>query len=97
MNKLFGKAKQAPPASDSIQKLRETLDMLEKREKYLEKKIVTELDQARKLASTKNRRGMHRTPYTKQIKIVWFAKFQFFANFPSISLHYSECALFGPI
>jgi charged multivesicular body protein 4 len=57
MNKLFGKAKQAPPPSESIQKLRETLDMLEKREKYLEKKIVTELDQARKLASTKNRRA----------------------------------------
>lgn len=64
MNKLFGKAKQAPPPSESIQKLRETLDMLEKREKYLEKKIVTELDQARKLATSKNRRGVYTMLFT---------------------------------
>jgi len=35
---LFGKAKKAPTAKDSIMKLRETIEMLEKRETYLQKK-----------------------------------------------------------
>ena len=82
MNKLFGKAKSAPPPSESIQKLRETLDMLEKREKYLEKKIVTELDQARKLASSKNRRGRFISDIESKLnclirKISIFRKFSF--------------------
>eukprot|EP00126_Sphaerothecum_destruens_P009590 Sdes_comp20543_c0_seq1m15250 len=52
---LFSKAKKAPPAKESIQKLRETLELLEKRENYLEKKIENELLVAKKNAS-KNKR-----------------------------------------
>ena len=54
--KLFGKAKKAPPPSESIQKLRDTLTTLEKREDYLQKKCDMEMENARKNAS-KNRRG----------------------------------------
>eukprot|EP01135_Chromosphaera_perkinsii_P009621 Nk52_evm71s1810 gene=Nk52_evmTU71s1810 len=52
---LFGKAKKAPPAKDSIQKLRETMELLEKREQFLEKKIENELKTAKTNAS-KNKR-----------------------------------------
>jgi len=45
---LFGKAKKAPTAKDSIMKLRETIEMLEKRETYLQKKIDHELEEAKK-------------------------------------------------
>lgn len=56
---LFGKAKaaQATP-KDAIVKLRESLDMLEKREKYLETKINNELKIAKDNA-TKNKRGVN--------------------------------------
>jgi len=53
---LFGKAKKAPTAKDSIMKLRETIEMLDKREQYLQKKIDHELEEAKKNAS-KNKRG----------------------------------------
>lgn len=56
INRLFGKAQTAPPPSESIKRLRETLEMLEKREKYLEKKVDTELDTAKKNVG-KNKRG----------------------------------------
>jgi len=36
---LFGKKKAAPSPKESIAKLRETVDMLEKREQYLQKKM----------------------------------------------------------
>jgi hypothetical protein len=54
---LFGKAKttKASP-KDAIVRLRETLEMLEKREKYLETKITNELKFA-KANAQKNRRG----------------------------------------
>ncbi len=35
---LFGKKKAAPSPKESITKLRETVDMLEKREQFLQKK-----------------------------------------------------------
>ncbi|KAI9340658.1 Snf7-domain-containing protein [Zopfochytrium polystomum] len=54
---LFGKAKAAKVApKDAIVKLRETLEMLEKREKYLETRIENELKVARANA-TKNKRA----------------------------------------
>jgi len=53
---LFGKVKKAPTAKDSIMKLRETIEMLEKRETYLQKKIDHELDEAKKNAA-KNKRA----------------------------------------
>jgi hypothetical protein len=56
MMRLFGKPKQAPSPADAIQRLRETLELLEKREKYLEKKIENELALAKKNAK-QNKRG----------------------------------------
>jgi charged multivesicular body protein 4A/B len=53
---LFGKAKQTATPKDAIIKLRESLEMLEKREKYLDTKIAAELSTA-KLNATKNKRG----------------------------------------
>eukprot|EP00128_Syssomonas_multiformis_P011788 Colp12_sorted_trinity150504_noHs@31679 len=52
---LFGKAKKAPAPKDSIQKLRGALEMLEKREEYLEKKVTNEQNIAKANAS-KNKR-----------------------------------------
>ncbi|KAI9276210.1 Snf7-domain-containing protein [Sporodiniella umbellata] len=55
MNLFFGKAKSKTTAKDAIYKLRETLDMLEKRQSFLEIKAENELKTA-KLNATKNRR-----------------------------------------
>ncbi len=55
--KLFGRAKKAPTPKDSIQKLRETLEMLEKREEFLQKKMDREIVIAKQNA-TKNKRGL---------------------------------------
>jgi len=46
---LFGKAKKVPTAQESIMKLKDTLEVLEKREKYLETKIEKELTEAKKM------------------------------------------------
>jgi len=54
---LFGKAKAKPSATDTIQRLRDTLDLLDKREKYLQKKADNEMVEARKNAQ-KNKRGL---------------------------------------
>jgi hypothetical protein len=55
---LFGKAKAAKTTpKDAIVRLRESLDMLEKREKYLQTKIDSELTVA-KANATKNKRGL---------------------------------------
>jgi len=66
---LFGKAKTAKASpKDAIVRLRETLEMLEKREKYLETKIGNELKFA-KANAQKNRRGAlhcHPTNRTNQ-------------------------------
>lgn len=56
MNLFFGKAKPRTTAKDAIYKLRETLDMLEKRQTFLETKAENELKSA-KLNATKNKRG----------------------------------------
>jgi charged multivesicular body protein 4 len=55
---LFGKAKKTTveTTKDSIIKLRETLEMLDKREKFLESKIDNEVKIA-KANVTKNKRG----------------------------------------
>ncbi|RUP43055.1 Snf7 family [Jimgerdemannia flammicorona] len=55
MNLFFGKAKAKPTAKDSIIKLRETLQMLEKRQAFLETKAENEYKIA-KLNATKNKR-----------------------------------------
>ena len=52
-----GKKKEQPPTTqEAIQKLRSTEDLLQKKSDFLEKKIDTEVELARKNAS-KNRRG----------------------------------------
>lgn len=55
---LFGgkKGADAPTASEAIQKLRETEEMLVKKQDFLEKKITQELMTAKK-NGTKNKRG----------------------------------------
>jgi len=54
---LFEKKKQAPPPKESIAKLRETLDMLEKREQFLQKKMDKEVGEAKKYMQQKNKRA----------------------------------------
>ncbi|KJE92915.1 hypothetical protein CAOG_03797 [Capsaspora owczarzaki ATCC 30864] len=55
--RLFGKPKPAAPVPrDAIQHLRETIETLEKREKFLEKKMEAELETAKRLVS-KNKKG----------------------------------------
>ena len=54
--KVFGKAKKAPSIQESVQKLSETLLLLEKREDYLQKKVQTELQTAKANATT-NKKG----------------------------------------
>jgi len=54
---LFGKKKQAPAPKDSIAKLRETLDMLEKREQFLQKKCDQQTVEAKKFMAAKNKRA----------------------------------------
>jgi len=54
---LFGKKKTAPPPKESISKLRETLDMLEKREQFLQKKIDGQTAEAKKFMQQKNKRA----------------------------------------
>lgn len=55
--KVFGgKKENAPTTGEAIQKLRETENMLLKKQEFLEKKIELELDTARK-NGTKNKRG----------------------------------------
>lgn len=61
--KLFGsggKGEKAPNPQDAIQKLRETEDMLSKKQEFLEKKIEAELLTAKK-NGTKNKRGTYYT------------------------------------
>ena len=53
---MGGKGDKAPTAGQAIQKLRETEEMLVKKQEFLEKKIAQEIDIARK-NGTKNKRG----------------------------------------
>ncbi|DAZ96986.1 TPA: hypothetical protein N0F65_012118 [Lagenidium giganteum] len=60
---LFGR-KAAPPTrvgpqatADTIRKLREQLDTLEKRESHIEKKILLQLEEAKKKSAAKDKRG----------------------------------------
>jgi len=55
--KLFGKAKKAPSAKESIARLKDTIEMLEKREAYLQKKIEREITIA-KQNGTKNKKKL---------------------------------------
>lgn len=58
LGKIFGggKGAKAPSTQEAIQKLRETEEMLTKKQEHLEKKIEQELQTAKK-NGTKNKRG----------------------------------------
>jgi len=55
--KLFGKAKKGPSPQEGITKMHETLEMLEKREAYLQSKINHEIAEAKKHMANKNKRA----------------------------------------
>jgi hypothetical protein len=57
MFSLFKKPQAAPPPQEAISRLKNTLETLEKREAYLEKRAQAEMDAARKLVHQKNKRG----------------------------------------
>lgn len=59
-SKVFGGKKEPTPLStaDAIQKLRETEDMLIKKQDFLENKIEIEIQTAKK-HGTKNKRGIY--------------------------------------
>lgn len=55
--KLFHK-KKTPSPQESIMKLRETSEMLEKREAFLQQKVDAETMKAKQMLQAKNKRGM---------------------------------------
>jgi len=55
--RLFGKAKKGPTATEGIQKMTETLEMLEKREAFLQSKINHEVSEAKRYMALKNKRA----------------------------------------
>lgn len=55
--KLFAKKKKAPTPQETITKMRETLEMLEKRERHLQNKINNETLEAKKFMAAKNKRA----------------------------------------
>eukprot|EP01111_Echinosteliopsis_oligospora_P010980 TRINITY_DN3514_c0_g1_i1.p1 TRINITY_DN3514_c0_g1~~TRINITY_DN3514_c0_g1_i1.p1 ORF type:complete len:215 (-),score=86.16 TRINITY_DN3514_c0_g1_i1:119-763(-) len=71
--RLFGKAKKEPTAKDTIPKMREYLEVLEKRENYLQSKVDHEHSEARRYNSLKNKRAAimclkKKKAYEKQIE-----------------------------
>lgn len=65
LTKMFGsggKDKNMPTTGQAIQKLRETEEMLIKKQDFLEKKIAQEIQTA-KANGTKNKRGMASLSY----------------------------------
>lgn len=60
LSKVFGgkKGDKAPTTGEAIQKLRETEEMLIKKQEFLEKKIEQEISVAR-ANGTKNKRGLY--------------------------------------
>eukprot|EP00270_Netrium_digitus_P002444 TRINITY_DN1275_c0_g1_i1.p1 TRINITY_DN1275_c0_g1~~TRINITY_DN1275_c0_g1_i1.p1 ORF type:complete len:224 (+),score=85.46 TRINITY_DN1275_c0_g1_i1:199-870(+) len=57
LGRIFGKPKEEPTMRDSLDKLAETREMLEKKEKVLQKKIAAELEKARDFTKQKNKRA----------------------------------------
>ena len=74
--KMFGGKKDtATTTGDAIQKLRETENMLIKKQEFLEKKIEIELDTARK-NGTKNKRGTFKFVFsTEHMHSCWLDRF----------------------
>ncbi|CAL9050032.1 vacuolar protein sorting-associated protein 32 homolog 2-like [Musa acuminata AAA Group] len=57
LGRLFGKPKEQPNALATLDKLNETLEMLEKKEKVLLKKMATEVEKAKEFTKVKNKRA----------------------------------------
>lgn len=58
LNKLFGKRKdEGPSAVDTLDKLNEALESLEKRELLLQRKVIAEVEKAREATRTKNKKA----------------------------------------
>eukprot|EP00271_Cylindrocystis_brebissonii_P013431 TRINITY_DN33252_c0_g1_i1.p1 TRINITY_DN33252_c0_g1~~TRINITY_DN33252_c0_g1_i1.p1 ORF type:complete len:218 (+),score=71.90 TRINITY_DN33252_c0_g1_i1:536-1189(+) len=55
--RMFGKPKETPNMRESLDKLAETREMLEKKEKVLQKKIEAEIQKAREFTQQKNKRA----------------------------------------
>lgn len=55
--RLFGKPKEEPNMRESLDKLTETREMLEKKEKVLQRKIAQEIEKAREYSRQKNKRA----------------------------------------
>lgn len=71
--KLFGKAKKAPPPSESLQKMKASADLLDKRIQFLEQKQIEQQEQAKKFLAAKNRRAAmtclkRKKMYEKQVQ-----------------------------
>ncbi|CAM6039445.1 unnamed protein product [Sphagnum compactum] len=56
-SRIFGKPKEEPNTLSTLDKLNETLEMLEKKEKVLQRKIATEIEKARDFTKAKNKRA----------------------------------------
>ncbi|KAE9464474.1 hypothetical protein C3L33_03587, partial [Rhododendron williamsianum] len=56
--RIFGKPKQEANAVTTLDKLNETLEMLEKKEKVLLKKAAAEVEKAKEYTKAKNKRGI---------------------------------------
>ncbi|XP_020588761.1 vacuolar protein sorting-associated protein 32 homolog 2-like [Phalaenopsis equestris] len=57
LNRLFGKPKEQTNALATLEKLSETLEMLEKKEKVLMKKAATEVEKAKEYTKAKNKKA----------------------------------------
>ncbi|XP_042377594.1 vacuolar protein sorting-associated protein 32 homolog 2-like [Zingiber officinale] len=56
-SRVFGRNKEQPNALATLDKLNETLEMLEKKEKVLLKKMATEVEKAKEFTKAKNKRA----------------------------------------
>lgn len=57
LGKLFGKPKEEPTVKTSMDKISETREMLEKKQKVLEKKVQAEMLKAQEFSKVKNKRA----------------------------------------
>ncbi len=67
--KLFKKQARAPSPQDAMQKLRDTIEMLDKRETWLAKKIQLEISTARRYASTNRRAALYALKKKKALEL----------------------------
>ncbi|XP_057849380.1 vacuolar protein sorting-associated protein 32 homolog 2 isoform X1 [Cryptomeria japonica] len=56
-NRIFGRPKQEPTPLSTLDKLNETLEMLEKKEGVLQKRIAAEIEKAKEFTRAKNKRA----------------------------------------